>query len=170
VSNNAWEGQIRHEPDTPTGISAAIGAGMLVVAAFLSAALPPSAGDVRLGVLALALAGFAALTVDPRAVAAVGVLAFLVLDGFLVNQLGELSWHGQADQTRLLILAGAGRTTCPVTVSSHTRRARQGIVVIEDRYIGGPGMAGTGLSAGGSFWWPTREAGWPTARTPCGHG
>jgi hypothetical protein len=123
VSNNAWEGQIRHEPDTPTGISAAIGAGVVVVAAFLSAAVPPSAGDVRLGVLALALAGFAALTVDPRAVAAVDVLAFLVFDGFLVNQLGELSWHGQADQTRLVILAGAG--TAGVAVGAAYRGVRR---------------------------------------------
>jgi hypothetical protein len=69
------------------------------------------------------LAGFAALTVDPRAVAAVGVLAFLVFDGFLVNQLGELSWHGQADQTRLLILAGAG--TAGVAVGTAYRGVRR---------------------------------------------
>jgi hypothetical protein len=41
-------------------------------------------------------------------VAAVGALAFLVFDGFLVNQLGELSWHGSADLMRLSALAGAG--------------------------------------------------------------
>jgi hypothetical protein len=31
------------------------------------------------------------------------VVAFLVFDGFLVNQLGELSWHGAADDQRLFV-------------------------------------------------------------------
>ena len=96
------------EPEVPTGINVAVGAAVVVVSAFVSAAVPASAGPARFGVLAAALAGFAALTVDPRAVAAVGVLAFLVFNGFLVNQLGELSWHGSADTLRLSALAAAG--------------------------------------------------------------
>jgi hypothetical protein len=43
------------------------------------------------------------VTVNAAAVAAVGVVAFLVVDGFLVNQLGELSWHGAADDQRLFV-------------------------------------------------------------------
>jgi hypothetical protein len=102
-----------HSP--PTGIAVALGSAVIVAAAFVSAAVPASAGSaavpagwVRLAPVALALAGFAALTLNPAAVAAVGGLGFLVFDGFLVNQVGELSWHGPADVRRLMVLAAAG--------------------------------------------------------------
>lgn len=96
------------ERNPPTGIAIALGAAVIVVSAFVSAAVPESAGAVRIGLVALALAGFAALTVNPTAVAAAGGLGFLVFDGFLVNQLGDLSWHGPADVGRLMVLAAAG--------------------------------------------------------------
>jgi H+/gluconate symporter-like permease len=96
------------EHNPPTGIAVALGSAVIVVSAFVSAAVPASVGTVRLGPVAVALAGFAALTVNPAAVAAVGGLGFLVFDGFLVNQLGELSWHGPADVRRLMVLAAAG--------------------------------------------------------------
>jgi hypothetical protein len=91
----------------PTGIAVAMGVTAMVVSALVAAAVPASAGAVRLGLVAVTLAGFAALTVDPNAIAAVGVMAFLIFDGFLVNQLGELSWHGAADERHLLVLAAA---------------------------------------------------------------
>jgi hypothetical protein len=68
----------------------------------------------------VALAGFAALAVDLVATAGVTGLAALIFNGFLVNQLGELSWHGVADARRLVVLvvaaaigfaAGAGYRT-----------------------------------------------------------
>lgn len=96
------------EHNPPTGIAVAMGSAVIVVSAFVSAAVPASVGVVRLGPVAVALAGFAALTVNPTATAAVGGLGFLVFDGFLVNQLGELSWHGPADARRLVVLAVAG--------------------------------------------------------------
>jgi MFS family permease len=83
------------------------GAAWMVAAAFVSAAVPATAPGGRLAVLAVALAGFAALTVDLVAVAAVAGLAALVCNGFLVNQLGVLSWHGTADAVRLAVLAAA---------------------------------------------------------------
>jgi MFS family permease len=92
---------------TPVGIAIAGGAVLVVVAAFVSAAIPAAASGVRLGVFAAALAGFAALAVDLVAVAAVTGLAALVFNGFLVNQLGELSWHGAADAGRLAVLGVA---------------------------------------------------------------
>jgi len=94
--------------DTPLGVNVAAGALVVVVAAFVSAAVPPSATAVRLGLFATAQGVFAALTVDPLAVAIVGVLGFGVFDGFLVNQLGELTWHGQSDVSRVLVLVAAG--------------------------------------------------------------
>jgi hypothetical protein len=96
------------EHNPPTGIAVTLGSAVIVASAFVSAAVPASAGAVRLGPVALALAGFAALTINPTAVAAVGGLGFLVFDGFLVNQVGELSWHGPADVRRLMVLAAAG--------------------------------------------------------------
>jgi hypothetical protein len=95
------------EESMPTGIAVAAGSVVVVVSAFVSAAVPASAGVVRLGLVAAALAGFAALTVNVNAAVAVGILAFLVFEGFLVNQLGELSWHGIEDVWRLLTLAAA---------------------------------------------------------------
>jgi len=79
----------------------------VVVSAFVSAAVPAPDGDVRLGVVALALGMFAALTVNAAAVAGVAVLASLVFDGFLVNQFGVLAWHGAADGRRLGVLGVA---------------------------------------------------------------
>src|SRR2546429_604685 len=76
-------GEASREPDTPTGISIGLGCVVVVAAALVAALVPASAGGVRLGVLAVALAGFAAVAVDPSAAAFVTVTGFLVFDGFL---------------------------------------------------------------------------------------
>jgi MFS family permease len=102
-----WVLPDRAADSTPVGIVIAGGAVCVVAAAFVSAAIPAAASDFRLGVLAVALAGFAACTVDLVAVAAVTGLAALVCNGFLVHQLGELSWHGTADAVRLVVLVAA---------------------------------------------------------------
>ena len=111
------EGQsgLWHAPPGPspwrnpsTGVAIGLGSAVVVVSAFVSAAVPASDGAARLGVVGAGLAGFAALTINPVAVAAVAGLGFLVFDGFLVNHLGALSWHGAADGTRLMVLAAAG--------------------------------------------------------------
>jgi hypothetical protein len=95
------------EYDTPLGISVGLGSVVAVVAALASAGFPASASGVRLGLFALALAGFAALTVDVTAAAVVTVIGYLVFDGFLVNALGELTWRGAPDVRRFLILVAA---------------------------------------------------------------
>ena len=92
---------------TPTGFGLAFGSVVVVGAALVAGAIPASAGAVRLGVVAASLAGFAALPITAAAAAGTGLLAFLVFDGFLVNSLGQLSWHGAADGWRLLTLAVA---------------------------------------------------------------
>lgn len=91
---------------TPVGINTALGTVALVAAASVAAAIPVAAGDWRLTVVAVAVGGFAAATVDHRAVAVVVGLGWLLVDGFLVDRLGQLSWHGPADLLRLLLLAG----------------------------------------------------------------
>ncbi|GAB1644114.1 hypothetical protein KRMM14A1259_45370 [Krasilnikovia sp. MM14-A1259] len=85
------------------GVGAAVVAGTALVATFV----PAPAGTVRLGLMASSVSVFSALTVDPLAVAAVAVLACLVFDGFVLNHLGELSWHGAADVRRSAALAVA---------------------------------------------------------------
>jgi hypothetical protein len=94
--------------DMPIAIAVAAGAVAVVAAAVTAAVLPMSAGALRLGVMAIALTVFAATTADPRAVAAVTALGWLVFDGFLVNRFGDLTWTGRLDEWRLgVLVAGA---------------------------------------------------------------
>ena len=88
----------------PTGFGVAAGSVVVVGSALVAAAVPPAGGALRLGLVAGCLGVFAAAPVTAIAAAGTGVLAFLVFNGFLVNALGELSWHGAADGWRLLAL------------------------------------------------------------------
>jgi hypothetical protein len=102
-----WTVAGRAEDAAPVGIVIAGGAAVVTAAALECAAIPASAPGARLAVFAAAVAGFAALAADLRPVAAVTGLAALVFNGFLVNRLGELSWHGVADLGRLIVLVAA---------------------------------------------------------------
>lgn len=93
---------------TPVGIAVAAGAGAVVLAAVVAGALPVGDGPARLLVVAFAVAAVAAVTTDPVAAAVTAVLAWLVVDGFLVDRSGVLAWHGTADLYRTGVLAGAG--------------------------------------------------------------
>lgn len=110
MSARRWGLPGRAADASPVGIVIAGGVVLVVAAALVSAAVPATAPGVRLGVFAVALVGFAALAVDPVATAAVTGMAALVFNGFLVNQLGELSWHGAADAGRLALLVAAAVT------------------------------------------------------------
>jgi hypothetical protein len=97
------------EDSRPIGIL--IGGGALVaVLATTVAAAAPATGEWRLGIIAIAIGLFAAFARRPLAVSSTVVLAWLLVNGFLVDRFGELSWHGRADLYRAaaLILAGAG--------------------------------------------------------------
>ena len=106
VVGGRWVDPGVFEPQVmPTGFGIGAGSAIVTGSAMVAAAVPASAAAVRLGVVAVPLAVFAASPVTVAAAAATGVLAFLVVDGFLVNTLGQLSWHGAADGWRLLTLA-----------------------------------------------------------------
>ncbi|MFC3504012.1 hypothetical protein ACFOOK_23995 [Micromonospora krabiensis] len=76
---------------TPTGISVAVGAVLVVGAALLAALLfPPDELPGRALVVAIALGGFARFVPDLRAVGAVTVLGAMTFVGFLANEFGEL--------------------------------------------------------------------------------
>jgi hypothetical protein len=97
----------------PVGINVGVGSAVMVAAGLVGAAIPGTEGGLRFAVIALAVAGFAAATLDELALAVVVPLGFGVLNGFLENQHGQLSWHGSSDLWRLMVLvisAGLGLT------------------------------------------------------------
>jgi hypothetical protein len=91
---------------TPLGISVAFGAAAMVAATLAAAAMFAEV-PARLAVVAVALAAFAAAVDDPLASVATGVLGFLLLNGFLVNRLGELTWNGRTSSGHVAVLTGA---------------------------------------------------------------
>jgi hypothetical protein len=92
---------------TPAGIETGLSAAGVLVATIVAAILPTSLGDWRLMPVAVALLVTGACVRHVRVLALVALVAALVVDGFLVNRLGELSWHGTADAYRLSIAAGS---------------------------------------------------------------
>jgi hypothetical protein len=81
---------------------------MVVVAATLAAVIPATHVGWRFAPMAVAVGLFAALTLDQLALAAVALLGWLVVNGFLVDRLGELSGHGAQDLYRGLLLVVSG--------------------------------------------------------------
>lgn len=92
---------------TPTGINVAVGAVTIWAAGVIAAQLPRPDTGWRDVVPVFAVAGFAALTVDPLATAATAGLGLVVTIGFLENRYGELSWHGATDARDLGALTAA---------------------------------------------------------------
>lgn len=108
-SGGVWPPVLKSAPErTPVGINLAAGTGMVIAAALLAAPIPFAHTGWRFAVVALAVGLFAALTLDQLALAAVALLGWLVVNGFLVDRFGELSWHGSADLYRMLLLVVAG--------------------------------------------------------------
>jgi MFS family permease len=91
----------------PVGIALAAGATAVTAAALVAAALPASQPGWRFAPIALTVGGFAAVTMDQRALAGVALIGWLIANGFLVDRLGELSWHGSSDTWRMIILVFA---------------------------------------------------------------
>ncbi len=89
----------------PVGIDLGLGAAAVVVAACVAAAIPAVDAGCRFGVVAFAVGVFAAVTADPLAGAGVALIAWLVVDGFLVDRLGQLAWHGSSDLLQIMVLA-----------------------------------------------------------------
>jgi MFS family permease len=91
----------------PQGIFVGIGSVAVVVAAFVASALPQNDAVLRYGVLAGTVFVFTAVTGRWAAATWVAIIGYLVFDGFLVNQMGELSWNGRDDVARILTLSVA---------------------------------------------------------------
>jgi hypothetical protein len=69
--------------------------------------LPPHATTGRLVILSLVVAGFAAVVRNLSAALLTGALSWPFYLGFLLDQHGELTWHGPVDLVRLAVLVGA---------------------------------------------------------------
>jgi hypothetical protein len=103
LSPPAWSG-----PDvTPAGIAVAGGAAVIVGTALAAALVRPEDEVLRVALMAIALAVFAATSARPIVMVALVPLSWLVVNGFLVDRYGVLAWHGRADLYRLLALATA---------------------------------------------------------------
>jgi hypothetical protein len=92
---------------TPAGIETAVGAAGVLAATIMAACVPARVGDSRLVLLAVALLVIGVWVRHAWVLALVAVLAALLADGFLVNRLGQLSWHGTADAYRLSVVTGS---------------------------------------------------------------
>lgn len=112
----------------PVGIGVAVGAAAVVVGGLAGSALP--AGDARILPVLVAVGAAAALgggegparCISPVVTAGLG---WLVVNGFLVNTLGRLSWHGAGDAWRLAALAGAAATGWSIPAIRNGRRRRR---------------------------------------------
>ncbi|GGM80784.1 hypothetical protein ACFFX1_18620 [Dactylosporangium sucinum] len=92
----------------PTSIGVALGAAGVVTTALLAAGwTAPPEHTARLAALAAVVAVIGWVTSDLGAAAATAGIAWLLLNGFLINELGMVSWHGPSDALRLAVLAGA---------------------------------------------------------------
>ncbi|NUO56061.1 MAG: hypothetical protein HOV78_05320 [Hamadaea sp.] len=91
----------------PQGILVGVGSLAVIAAGFVASAFPPADVVPRYGVLVLVVLAFAAATAGWTAPLLTAVIGFLVFDGFLVNTLGQLTWHGTPDGLRLIALGTA---------------------------------------------------------------
>ncbi|MBI4942025.1 MAG: hypothetical protein HY830_14875 [Actinobacteria bacterium] len=98
-------GSVRRPPaEVPFGFSAPLGAAVVAVACLCAGAFPSPAA-ARLWLPAAAVAAVAFLSRDWRAALAVAGVAFVLVDGFLENRSGVLTWH-PGDGVRLGLLVG----------------------------------------------------------------
>jgi hypothetical protein len=110
---------------TPVGIHIGLGTVAVLLAAMAAATVPVNAGGWRLLPVAAVLCLFGVWTVDWVAVAVVAALAYLLIDGFLVNHFGILSWDGTPAVYRLVVVsmsAGVGLAVGAVRHGMHERR------------------------------------------------
>ena len=87
--------------DVPFGINAPVGGVLVVLLCAVPSAVAGPAVDARLAVVAVGLAVFASAVVDVPAVAVTVGVAFVLFDGFVEGDHGDLVWHGRADVVRL---------------------------------------------------------------------
>jgi hypothetical protein len=92
----------------PAGVIVGIGFAAVVAGCLVAALVtPPQATTGRLVVLSSVVAGFGVAVQNASAALVTAALSWPFYLGFLVDQHGELSWHGPVDLMRLAVLLGA---------------------------------------------------------------
>src|SRR5436853_7802935 len=94
--------------EVPLGINLTTGAVAVALCCMVPGSLTGPGIDARLGVLAVGLLAFAVAVVDVTAVTISVGVGFLLFDGFVEGDHGELVWNGRADLIRLAALCLAG--------------------------------------------------------------
>jgi hypothetical protein len=150
--------------ELPQGILLGIGSAAVIVAGLIASAIPAADAAARYGVLALAVLLFTTMADVWAAAIGVAVIGFLIFDGFLVNQLGELSWHGRADTNRVVALTLAvvlGRVAAGGYRAVRRRRYPTGVTQLSGRRRvaswsrqGTPATVRARASAGRAHRWP----------------
>lgn len=87
-----------------SGIHLSIGCAILVVVTFGMAMLTDHGTQSRLLVMEVSVGLMAALVPDWRYASALGLIGYLLYLGFLVNQYGELGWHGMPSLFEAIIV------------------------------------------------------------------
>jgi hypothetical protein len=105
VASWRWR-EVPVEGRTPTGLSLAGGVVLVVLTATATAPLTHVAG-LRIAAVTAAVLAFTTIAGDGRAAGGVAVIAWAVGNGFLINRLGRLSWHAEADTWFVMGLLGA---------------------------------------------------------------
>jgi len=116
------------------GINIAVGAVLITMVTLIAAQVPVASAGWRYGLVEASVGVFAAFTLDPAAVLFLVLATWMIVNGFLVDRSGDLSWHGSADVYRFLILvavgvAGLGIGEISRRVSDLRERWRLGAVV-----------------------------------------
>ncbi|WP_432974993.1 hypothetical protein [Dactylosporangium sp. CA-233914] len=113
----------------PTGITLAAGSAAVVATALLAAAVTAASAPVeRLVAMAACVCVVGAFGADLVAALATAVIAWSVLNGFLVDRLGTLTWHGTADAIRLTVLCGAALAGWLAALAHRVARHRRDVV------------------------------------------
>ena len=118
--------------EVPLGITMTTGTLVVVVCCAVPAAVTGPGVDARLGVLAVGLAAFAASVVDLAAVAISVGIGFLLFDGFVEGDHGDLVWHGRTDLARFGVLCLAGALGLLLGVVRRRRERRHVALLMLD--------------------------------------
>lgn len=118
--------------EVPLGITMSTGTLVVVVCCAVPSAVTGPGVDARLGVLALGLAAFAASVVDLAAVAISVGVGFLLFDGFVEGDHGDLVWRGRTDLVRFGVLCLAGALGLLLGVLRRHRERRHAALAIPD--------------------------------------
>lgn len=103
-----WPRSVRNPARTPVGVQFGAGAVLVIGAGLLAALVPRPDAGARFTVVCAAVGVFAVATIAPLAAAGVAALGRSVVNGFQVNQFGQLNWHGPPDLYRTIWLVVVG--------------------------------------------------------------